>query len=322
MPKNKSPLVSVVVPIYNTEKYLRNCLDSIIAQTNQNLEILLVDDGSTDSSGKICDDYASNAKKDKRIKVIHQKNTGLSSARNTGINHSSGEYLTFVDSDDYIATQMIEKMLQAINESHAEIAVCSFMETYPNDKTTHFNNHHYPRKLLSTKDALESMLSEKGFMVSATMKLYPRSFFKNVSFPICKLHEDVGTTYKLILQANKIIFLPEEYYYYCHHHDSIVSKFDEHKFDLISLTDQMCDEIDQHFPDLINITKERRMRARFSILRQIPTKHPKTKSLLDYLKTNRVFITQNPSATKADKLALRLALTNLKLFQQAYKLFK
>ena len=111
MPKNKSPLVSVVVPIYNTEKYLRNCLDSIIAQTNQNLEILLVDDGSTDSSGKIADSYA---KKDTRIKVIHQKNTGLSSARNTGINHSSGEYLTFVDSDDYIATQMIEKMLLEI----------------------------------------------------------------------------------------------------------------------------------------------------------------------------------------------------------------
>ncbi len=311
--------VSIIIPIYNAEKYLKRCLDPIINQSYENLEIILVDDGSTDSSKNIAEDYAKN---DKRIKVIHQKNAGLSSARNTGLKHATGDFVTFVDSDDFISPKMVEKMLQAIHDAKATIAVCSFQEKYPNGKITHFNNHKHPKRLLTTKEALEDMLLEKGFTVSATMKLFPRSFFNDISFPINKLHEDVGTTYKLIKKADYIIFIPEEYYYYCHHSNSIINEFKEQKFDLIDLTDQMCDELDEEFPNLNNVTRERRMRARFSLLRQIPKNHPKTKSLLDYLKTNRSFITKNPAATKTDKIALRLALTNLKLFQTSYKLFK
>ena len=260
------------------------------------------------------------AKSDKRIKVVHQKNMGLSDARNTGLKHATGKYITFVDSDDRIEPNMIENLFNALIDSQADIAICSFKEIYPNGKTRGFS-HNYPKQVFTTEQALANMLQENGFMVSATMKLFPTNYFKGIKFPVDKLHEDVGTTYKLIMEAKKIVFIPNEYYVYVHHNNSIINQtFDEHKFDLIKLTDQMCDDIDQQYPDLKDITNERRMRARFSILRQIPLNHPKTKEIVDYLKTHQEFITDNKKASKTDKLALKLALTSPRLFQTAYKL--
>ena len=314
--KNK-PLISVIISAYNSAKYLPACLDSIISQTYQNLEIICINDGSTDDSANTLQEYS---KKDNRIKIITQKNSGLSAARNAGIKIAKGSYITFIDSDDKVEPNMLEGMISAIQNSHADIAVCSFKEIYENGKITHFNKNH-PKKIYNTESALKAMLKEEGFMVSATMKLFPAKYFKDIKFPIDKLHEDVGTTYKLIMQASKIIFLPNEYYIYIHHNDSIVkSSFNHRKLDIITLTDQMCDDLDQKFPTLKNVTNERRMRARFSVLRQIPVNHPKTQEILKYLKTHQAYITKNPEATKTDKIALRLALTNIKLFQLAYKL--
>lgn len=312
--------VSVIIPVYNTAKYLPKCLDSIIHQTYQNLEIITINDGSVDNSEAILKKYA---QKDPRLKIITQKNHGLSAARNAGLKIASGDFVTFVDSDDLIESKMIEKMLDALKKSDADIAVCSFKEIFPNNIIKNFNNHHYPRKVFSTESALKAMLKEEGFMVSATMKLFPCHFFDHIKFPIGKLHEDVGTTYKLIQKAKKIVFLPDEFYLYIHHQNSIINQtFDDRKFDLIELTDKMCDDLDQHFPNLKNTTNERRMRARFSLLRQIPKNHPRTKELTGYLKEHQVFITKNPEAGKIDKIALKLALINSNLLKLAYKLFK
>ena len=313
------PTISIIIPVYNAEKYLKDCITSVLSQTYYNLEIILIDDGSTDSSSQLVDVYA---KSDSRIKTIHQKNTGLSGARNTGLKIATGKYVTFVDSDDQIAPGMVKGLLTALQESNADIAICSFKETYPNGKTKHFS-HNHSTQTYTAKEALAAMLQEKGFMLSTTIKLFPTQYFKNIKFPLGKLHEDVGTTYKLFFKASKLVFVPDEYYIYMHHDNSIINQtFDDRKFDLIKLTDQMCDDIDTKYPDLKNITKERRMRARFSILRQIPLGHPKAKSIVNYLKTHETYITNNPAATKADKLALKLALFNPRLLQFAYKLFK
>ena len=317
MTKN-NPLVSVIIPVYNTAKHLPTCLNSIINQTYQNLEIIVIDDGSTDNSSEIIKQYN---EKDNRIKAFTQKNQGLSAARNTGLKNATGKYVTFVDSDDMIETNMIEKLLLALEKTKSDISVCSFKERTTNGKEKHFNKNNYSRKVLNTEQALKAMLKEQGFMLSATMKLYPLNFFKNVSFPVGKLHEDVGTTYRLFLKAKQIVFIPDELYIYVHHEDSIISQtFNDHKFDLIILTDQMCNDIDGIFPNLKKVTNERRIRARFSILRQIPLHHPKTRSIINYLKSHQDYITNNPEATTADRIALHLALFNPNLFKLAYKL--
>lgn len=311
--------VSVIIPVYNTAKNLSACLNSILNSTHQNLEVICINDGSTDNSPIILKNYA---KKDPRIKIITQKNQGLSAARNAGLKIATGNYITFVDSDDIIEPIMIEAMVKAVQSSKADVAACSFKEIYSNGKIKLFNQN-YPQKIYNTEEALRAILLEKGFMLSSTMKLFPKNYFKNIKFPVGKLHEDVDTTYRLILKADKIIFLPEAYYIYIHNDNSIIkSGFDDRKLDLIIFTDKMCDAIDHKYPNLKNVTNERRMRARFSILRQIPTTHPETKTLLKYLKTHQSYITKNPEATKSDKVALKLALTNVKLFQLAYKLFK
>ncbi|MEE0887750.1 MAG: glycosyltransferase [Candidatus Saccharimonadaceae bacterium] len=316
----KAPFVSIIIPVYNTAKFLPRCLDSVIRQTYRNLEIIIVDDGSTDNSYDIAKQYT---QKDPRIKLIHQKNQGLSGARNTGITKSTGTYLTFIDSDDEIKPTFTEKLLTALQKNNAGISICSFKEVYPNGKNTHFSNN-YPAKIYDAKSALQAMLQENGFMLSATMKLFPKAYFKNIRFPVGRLHEDVGTTYKLIMQADKTSFIPDELYIYHHHNNSIVSakNFDPHKLDIITLTDQMCNDIDHKYPDLKNVTNERRMRARFSILRQIPPHHSEVKNIINYLKIHRSYIIKNPTATKADKIALKLALISPRLFQIAYKLFK
>lgn len=316
----KHPLVTIIIPVYNSAKYLPSCLDSVLSQTYQNLEIILVDDGSTDESFRLVDDFA---KSNSKIKTIHQENSGLSSARNAGLKIATGEYVTFIDADDQIEPTMIKDMLEAVQDTDSDIAVCSFKEKYPNNKITHFNpNSTFKKTTYTTVDALKAMLKEQGFMLSATMKLYPTRYFKDIEFPIGMLHEDVGTTYKLIKKANKIVFLPGEYYIYNHHESSIINSFNNKKFDLIKLTDEMCDDLDKTYPELQNVTKLRRMRARFSILRQIPANHPRKRSLQEYLRKHKTYITKNPEASRKDKLALKLTEISPRLLQLAYRLFK
>ncbi len=317
---NKSPLVSIIIPVYNSVKYLQTCLESVLTQTYQNLEIILVDDGSTDGSTKLVDDYK---KSNSKIKAIHQDNAGLSSARNSGLKIATGDYVTFIDSDDQVEPGMLEDMLNAISKTDATIAVCSFKEIYEDGRTVHFNpDSVHEKTTYTTIEALKAMLKEQGFMLSTTMKLFPTKYFKDIEFPVGMLHEDVGTTYKLFKKADKIVFLPDEYYIYNHHENSIISAFNNKKFDLIKLTDEMCDDLDKSYPELQDVTKLRRMRARFSLLRQIPLSHPRRKSLQDYLRINQEFITKNSESSKKDKLALSLAKISPRFFQLAYKLFK
>lgn len=317
---NKSPLVSIIIPVYNSAKYLQTCLESVLTQTYQNLEIILVDDGSTDESTKLVDDYK---KSNSKIKAIHQDNAGLSSARNSGLKIATGDYVTFIDSDDQVEPGMLEDMLNAISKTDATIAVCSFKEIYEDGRTVHFNpDSVHEKTTYTTIEALKAMLKEQGFMLSTTMKLFPTKYFKGIEFPVGMLHEDVGTTYKLFKKADKIVFLPDEYYIYNHHRNSIISAFNNKKFDLIKLTDEMCDDLDKSYPELQDVTKLRRMRARFSLLRQIPLSHPRRKSLQNYLRINQEFITKNSESSKKDKLALSLAKMSPRFFQLAYKLFK
>ncbi|OFV71346.1 glycosyltransferase family 2 protein [Acetobacterium wieringae] len=222
-------LISVIVPVYKVEKYLERCVDSILKQTYINIEVILVDDGSPDLSGDICDQYKM---KDSRIKVIHKENGGLSDARNVGIEMASGKYLTFIDSDDWIDIHYIYKLYTLLKSTNSEIAVCDFLRT--SNEKNQFDNTDIEIREFSNIEALEQLNGELNVqMVIACAKLYNSALFQKIRFPIGKLHEDEFTTYRLIYNSPKTVLTTERLYYYWQRDDSITGT----KFNLRSKLD-------------------------------------------------------------------------------------
>ena len=214
----ENPLISVIVPIYKVEKYLSRCIDSIIGQTYTNLEIILVDDGSPDNCGKMCDKYSV---QDKRIIVIHKANGGLSDARNAGIKIANGKYIAFIDSDDGVSTKYFEILYSLIKSYSADISLCSFVKTYNIDR---FSVENVNSKIFvyTNIEALEEYFTVYyPQMVVAWGKLYKAGLFQHVRFPLGKVHEDEYTTYRLLYLSNKIVFTTEKLYYYLQTENSI-----------------------------------------------------------------------------------------------------
>lgn len=315
------PLISLIVPIYNVEPFLGRCFESILKQTYRNLEIILIDDGSTDNCGKLCDRFASASS---NIIVKHQKNAGLSAARNTGLDLAHGDYVAFLDSDDYLVPDYLEYLYGLATTHDAPISICAHYECKENGELKIFDKN-ASDDVLSIETALHRMLNERGFMLSSWGKLYKRSLFEStpkVRFPKGKLHEDVGTTYRLFLNAYKddpsakAAFGSQPKYYYSLRSGSITNRgFDPRKLDLISQTDTMCDEIEAVFSGLKNTTNLRRIHARFSIIRQAKTDRY-LDPCLTYVKEHKDWITKNPESTKRDKLAF----ASLKLGKSAFSL--
>jgi len=215
-----NPKLSVIVPIYRGEKYLKRCIDSIVNQTYKNLEIILVDDGSPDKSGEICDEYE---KKDRRIRVLHQENKGLSAARNSGIDMSSGDFIGFVDSDDYINERMYEVLLSDCFKFGAEVSVCS-MVRFEGTAADIEKKQIDEIKVFSAHEALINLHGRDGYIYAvAVNKLYRRDLFKGLRFPLNKINEDEFLICKVIDNAKRIVLTEEVLYYYFVNNDSITS---------------------------------------------------------------------------------------------------
>ena len=228
-------LISIIVPIYNVEKYLKQCLYSVCNQSYKNLEIILVDDGSPDNCGRICDNYA---KSDDRIKVIHKENGGLSSARNAGLDVAKGEYISFIDSDDYIALNFIEKLYTLCIKNNADISECEFVkfENEINVEKSNVNNYIY-----TPKEILEQMYSEKYLKtVVVWNKLYKKYIYNDLRFPLGKINEDEFCTYKAIYNCKtKIAVTEEPLYYYRYNKESIMGrKFNLKRLDVLEALDE------------------------------------------------------------------------------------
>lgn len=189
-------LISVVVPIYNVEKYLQKCIDSILAQTYRHLEIILVDDGSPDNCGAICDNYA---QEDGRVLVIHKKNGGLSSARNAGLEIAKGELIVFIDSDDWIDANYIEKLYDDISESGADVAVPAFCISFENGDCA-VDSRVKEVTTYSKKEALEVFLFNGYLTPCVASKMWKKSLWQKIRCPEGKLFEDQYTTYKLLIR--------------------------------------------------------------------------------------------------------------------------
>jgi len=234
--KNEDILVSVIVPAYNAGKYLGFCLDTVIAQTHKNLEIIVVDDGSTDNTGKICDEYAN---KDSRIKVIHQENKGLSSARNAALDIMTGEYIAFIDSDDFIEPQAIELLLFDCIEYNSEIIIYDSIDvsemkfvdhTITNNVRTYSSNFLLQNlELLSNRE-------------SACTRFFHKSIFDRLRFPINKRYEDSYIAYQTIELSNTVSFTDAKLYYYYLSSNSIMrSDFSAKNYDVIYSYDNKID---------------------------------------------------------------------------------
>ena len=218
-------LISVVVPIYNVEDYLVECIESILNQTYTEFELILVNDGSTDNSLEICNQYS---KKDDRIKIVNKKNGGLSDARNAGIDVAKGEYIIFIDSDDFINKNMFKIMFDIAKSKNADIVQCNYKEFYNKEdiKDSSSINNEFKLKELTSIEALYGFYDEKksGPTTVAWNKLYKTALFEDIRYPYGKIHEDVFTTYKLIFKANKIVCTEEKLYYYRQRENSITTR--------------------------------------------------------------------------------------------------
>lgn len=220
-----NPLVSIIVPVYNVEKYLSKCVDSLLLQSYGNIEIILVDDGSTDSSGRICDLFAG---QDEKIKVIHKKNGGLSDARNAGMPLVVGEFITYVDSDDYVSESYIEKLLLPFENGEVDISICGIrafsLDASGNES---FSSEKPERKeyvLFDADRALENMFRQALFDTEAWAKMYRASLMEGFLFPFGLYNEDLDSIYKLFLKADKVSFTGEKLYFYLQRNDSIMGK--------------------------------------------------------------------------------------------------
>lgn len=210
-------MISVIVPVYQVEEYLDQCVKSIINQSFNELEIILVDDGSTDNCPAMCDEWA---EKDKRIKVIHKPNGGLSDARNAGLEIATGEYISFIDSDDWILSDMYEKMLFTIQKENADICACNIRACYPSHESV-WGCKEYT--VGNAEQILDMLYSDTKYPVSAWNKLYKRGCWKELRFPVGKICEDAFTTYQLVHNAERIVQIPEAFYCYRIRPESIMT---------------------------------------------------------------------------------------------------
>ena len=260
-------MISVIVPVYKVEPYLHQCVDSILAQTFTDFELILVDDGSPDNCGRICDEYA---KQDDRVRVIHQENGGLSAARNAGIDAAKGEYITFIDSDDVVTYNYIEVLYENMLNNNADVTVCSIHEfTDDSEIETCFNVKNILK--LTGKEACLSIYRHSGYLwVSAYAKLYRKALFNGIYFPVGYIHEDQATIPKVLYGADNVVIIDCIAYWYRLRQGSIMRDgFDVRQFHAIEAVNNckafFIEKKDQDMVDAI-IPFQKIMQAKYVIL--------------------------------------------------------
>ena len=307
--------ISIIVPVYNVEAYLEKCVESILKQTYTNLEILLVNDGSTDKSGELCDKLAL---RDHRIRVIHKENGGLSDARNRGIDEASSNLIGFIDSDDYIDEDMYETLYRQMVASKADLSMCGHYDVY----------HQIPEKQvaeiktweLMPEEAIKMVMEAKILSVTAVNKLYKKALFEQLRFRIGKIAEDAFIMVDLIHQCSKIVATNEKKYYYVHRENSITTqKFSLKFLNVIEAYEQNAKIISENYPDLYDVAIMRLNWAYFYVLDRLLVDNDfKDKVLEDrlisYLKKNKRSILMDGRFTRARKMSFLVLCLSRKLY--------
>lgn len=317
MEKQNHPLISVIVPVYNVEEYLPYCLDSIIQQTYDNLEIILINDGSTDGSKLICKKYV---EKDQRIRLINQKNKGLSGARNTGLDNCIGEYITFIDSDDYIVNDYIEYLYSMITED-VTISMCNSKIVNSYDKKN-LESSIGEVKTLNQKEYFKMTLYNVRYL-SAWGKLFHRRHFTRIRFPEGMLNEDIYIMGDIFSNIDNIFLGTSEKYKYVKRLGSITTgKFSERKFDLVKANEKYCNIVVNIYDDLEMDSIIYKNHAKSALAKQMTYKNYKTynyfvRDLIRSSRKNLTNIIKKNDCPFAEKMLTVIDSTNfiiIKLF--------
>jgi glycosyltransferase involved in cell wall biosynthesis len=318
MSDTKQALISVIVPIYGVEQYLDKCINSILNQSYTNLEIILVDDGSPDKCGEICERYAL---KDKRIHVIHKENGGLSSARNAGMQVIKGEYVTFIDSDDYISPYYVEHLFSALNSTNSDLSISWFKEVSKDDTNVNTIATIQNLQQLSQADCFKKLLYQDGIETSAWGKLYKTKLIDGLRYPEGELYEDIPVTSAYIFKCNSVAVISNEDYFYLQRGTSIqYQNFNTKKMAGIYHIEAMSEQVIKKYPELKNATKCREFSCASNLLFQIPENS--NKDSRDYLwqviVRVRGAILLDKNARRKARIAAAISYLGYKTFAKVY----
>lgn len=301
-------LISVIVPVYNVARYLRRCVDSILTQTYENLEILLVDDGATDSSGAICDEYAA---REPRVRVIHKENEGLSSARNAGIDAARGDYLAFVDSDDWIEPETYAYLLGLIQKYDVKLSYTGRYDVEEATGERKVGLCPIKEEKISSQEFVGRIFLWDNVDSAACDKLYHRSLFENHRYPLGKVCEDVPVTYRVVLETDNVAVGNRPMYNYCHRKGSITQgNLSEKTFHFSQHTEEIDSYIRENFPDIAPQARYLRVRSLSHILLVLETEGEKSwerfpaeyKSARRELRKHIRFLLTSPLLGKQERL--------------------
>lgn len=291
--KKDMKLISIIVPVYNVENYVLECLKSISKQTYSNIEVILVNDGSTDNSLEICEDFAG---RDKRFRVLTKPNGGLSDARNYGLKYASGDEIAFVDSDDVIEMHMIEYLHELKKRMHADISICDCAHCYSLEDVK-YSNASYEQKM-NSEEAICQLLYQKSFLVSAWGKLYDRKLFDTIKFPVGMIYEDSAIMYKIFDEAQDIAYGNACLYGYFHREDSLTTKkFNYKNFDILYI----CDDMEKFFCKSQTSIKKAVKSYKISACLRIYMNSPREEQYIDKIKQCENYITNNCNEVLRDK---------------------
>jgi len=273
---NRETTISVIVPVYNVEEYLPRCVDSILAQTYEKLEVILVDDGTKDASDQICDRYA---EKDPRVRVIHKENGGLSSARNAGIDIATGEYLAFVDSDDWIEPEMYSHMLELMEKYDTRLVCAGRYDVESETEAKTVGLCPEKEELVSGEELVKRIFLWDHLDSAAWDKLYHRSLFEGIRYPVGKIVEDVPTTYRLALRAGNAVLCDRPFYNYFHRPNSITTQktVTEKNFHFPQHTAKIYSDIRENYPALEPYARFLRVRSLYHILVSLDQAEPEVR---------------------------------------------
>lgn len=317
------PKISIIVPVYNCEKYISNCINSILEQSFKDFELILVDDGSSDRSFEICESFA---KKDNRVRAIHQPNSGVSRARNRGLDEAKGEYIGFVDGDDCVDKEMYKRLYKNLADNNADISICGIVNYFlkKNGITEKVRQSQVDGFwIFSGEQALKEALQSRLYSVNPVNKLFKKKLFDRLRYPEGKISEDAFLIPVVISKAGKVVYDSKPMYYYLRRENSITtSNFSDRDWDVVEAYKNHLNMVSEKFPNLKKVAKFRYLWSYTYVIDKIMLSENfenylrDFKKAFDFIKKNILEIIFNPYFSLKRKIAVMVLLINKKIYKK------